>query len=161
MVVHVTVCAIQSRILGCPSIDIEDSRSTSCTAVAVLSQGARPSGLGILQLDCPDRRSQCWHQDLQCLVMGLLLWMWTICRIGWNRLMSLGRASSSCPFGGVLTFPPCPCSLGSPRRFMETIHRASQLSPARMDHHGYQVSQSHSYSGQTRRQGSRNLSLDT
>ena len=47
----------------------------------------------------------------------LFLWIGTICRTDWNRLMSLGRALSSWPFGSVLTFLPCPCCLGSPRRF--------------------------------------------
>ena len=68
-----------------------------------------------------------------------LCWMWTIYRIEWNKLMSLGRASRSIPFGSVFSFFPRPCILGSLRGrvqpFVELLDSLG-VSPSRMDDHG-------------------------
>ena len=57
MVVHVTVCAIQSRILRCPSINVKDLLDP--LRVRLLLLHLKLVNLSALQLgtplDCPDR----------------------------------------------------------------------------------------------------------
>ena len=47
--------------------DQESSQSTACTAAAAPSQDGQTLELDILRLDCPDRGSQSWYRDLQCV----------------------------------------------------------------------------------------------
>ena len=121
MIVHVAVSAIQSRILRGLSINLEDVLDPLHVHQLLL----RRKLICLLDWTLLDIIVR-----IEKVIAGIkisniflwktfLCWIWTICRIDWNRLMSLGRASSSRPFGSTLAFLPCPYILGGLRGFGE------------------------------------------
>ena len=101
MVVHVTTRAIQSRVFGSSTIQIEDCLDPLHVELLVIF-GQVPlldkwtcwirffawTQVGLLEVDLPQ------ISPLQ----SLFIWVCTICWIGWNALVSLGNTSGSRPF---------------------------------------------------------------
>ena len=116
MVVHVTVCAIQSRILGSPSIKIKSLPDPfhvillMLLLVVVILWNGNMVGL----VECLDRG--CWHlyRAHQCLAMELPALLGWDGQLGWlelNWLISPGSTSGTGPLRSVFALFPCPCIL--------------------------------------------------